>query len=367
MSMHTSQPDQSDHAQVDTDAPVSSEQAKQLILAGAAPAGLRVRGRLTFQRSHFGLRGGKSGWLEEAPSALPLPSNLTVTCLDISDLPELCFLPPNLTCYELNASGSGLRSLPASLRVEFRLNLSNCTRLETLPEGLRVGSLILRGCTALPALPEGLAVYFLDISGCTSLTDWPQQAAVQIGRLDARGCTRLRNLPPWLTSVAQLNLCDCVSLAELPDTLRVTSWIDLANTRITHLPTGVQRAQLRWRGVPINERIAFHPETITVSEVLHEPNAERRRVLLERMGYEIFLSQADAQILNQDADPGGERRLLRVRMPDDEDLVCLAVYCPSTGRQYMLRVPPRMRTCHQAAAWIAGFDDPNDYRPLKET
>jgi hypothetical protein len=30
-------------------------------------------------------------------------------------------------------------------------------------------------------------------------------------------------------------------------------------------------------------------------------------------------------------------------------------------------VPPAMRTCHQAAAWIAGFDNPNDYRPILET
>ncbi len=364
MIAHTSDPEP---AEGDTAGPVSSEQAKQLILAGVAPTGLEVRGRLKFQQSHCGLVESESAWLEEPISTLLLPSNLTVTSLDISNLTGLRFLPPHLTCYELNASGSGLRSLPASLRVAFRLNLSNCTRLETLPEGLRVGSLILRGCTALPALPEGLETYFLDISGCTSLTDWPQRATVRIGRLDARGCIRLRRLPSWLTHVAQLNLCDCVTLADLPDALCVTSWVDLANTQITHLPTGMQRAQLRWRGVPIDQRIAFHPEMITVNEVLREPNAERRRVLLERMGYETFLSQADAHILNQDEDPGGERRLLRVRLPGDEDLVCLAVYCPSTGRQYMLRVPPEMRTCHQAAAWIAGFDDPNNYQPLKET
>jgi hypothetical protein len=34
---------------------------------------------------------------------------------------------------------------------------------------------------------------------------------------------------------------------------------------------------------------------------------------------------------------------------------------------YALRVPPTMRSCRQAAAWMAGFDDPDDYRPLVET
>ena len=72
-------------------------------------------------------------------------------------------------------------------------------------------------------------------------------------------------------------------------------------------------------------------------------------------------------MLDKDRDPGGERRLLQVALPGDEPLVCLAVFCPSTGRQYMLRVPPSIRSCRGAAAWIAGFDNPNDYRPIAET
>jgi hypothetical protein len=43
------------------------------------------------------------------------------------------------------------------------------------------------------------------------------------------------------------------------------------------------------------------------------------------------------------------------------------VACPSTGRRYALRVPPTMRSCRQAAAWTAGFDNPDLYRPLIET
>jgi hypothetical protein len=65
-------------------------------------------------------------------------------------------------------------------------------------------------------------------------------------------------------------------------------------------------------------------------------------------------------------DPGGVRRLLRVPMVDDEDLVCVMVHCPSTGGRYLLRVPPKMKTCRQAVAWTAGFDDPSRYRPLVE-
>jgi hypothetical protein len=43
------------------------------------------------------------------------------------------------------------------------------------------------------------------------------------------------------------------------------------------------------------------------------------------------------------------------------------VNCPSTARSYFIRVPPHVTTCHHAAAWIAGFNDPNQYEPVVET
>src|SRR5208283_3568201 len=123
-----------------------------------------------------------------------------------------------------------------------------------------------------------------------------------------------------------------------------------------------------WNGVPIDARIAFRPETITVGEIMAQSNVEKRRVLLERFGVERFVSQADVEILDKDCNCGGERRLLRVRMAGDEDLVCLSVLCPSTGGAYIMRVPPwGIRTCAAAAAWIAGFDDPSQYNPVIET
>jgi hypothetical protein len=32
----------------------------------------------------------------------------------------------------------------------------------------------------------------------------------------------------------------------------------------------------------------------------------------------------------------------------------------------VLRVPPWTRTCREAAAWIAGFEDPDEYQPVIE-
>lgn len=350
---------------------VSAAEASKLILSGRAPAGLLVEGHLNLsnQPSLTGLPDGltaNSLDLTNCSALRRLPQGLRVRRLMMSGCRTLRELPADLACYTLDLRQTRLRSLPAGIQVEFALDLSDCTELETLPPNLKAGSLNLSGCTALVALPEGLDVLFLNISGCTRLAGWPTQGAVRIGRVIARGCTGLHTLPPWLTHLSQLDVRGCSNLHRIPPWLTVSSWIDLAGTQITALPPSASRARLRWRGVPVEPRIAFHPETITAEEVLSTANVELRRVLIERMGYERFLAQSHATIIDQDRDPGGVRQLVRVPLEGDEPLVCVSVLCPSTGRQYIIRVPPQMQTCHQAVAWIAGFDNAGDYCPVAE-
>ncbi len=354
------------------EAPVTGAEARKLILAGRAPDNLHVQGLLDLSNSPDLVRlpprlRVDSLDLSNCPALRSLPAGFRLQSLKLNNCPALRELPRGLHCDALELRGSALRTLPPDLRVTYKLDLSGSENLEALPPGLSVGTLILRDCHNLQTLPEDLDLFFLDISGCTALREWPRRGSIRFGHVRAQGCTELRSLPPWLENVSQLDLRDCTSIRELPEGLTVNAWVDLANTGITGLPPALNKVPLRWRGVPIDERIAFEPATITVRDVLDEPNVERRRVLLERMGYAAFLSHEDAQVIHRDEDPGGERRLLRVRQPNDEDLVCLAVYCPSTGRQYILRVPPSTRTCRQAAAWIAGFDNVDDYQPIAET
>ncbi len=216
-------------------------------------------------------------------------------------------------------------------------------------------------------MPDGLDVCFLDVSGCTGLLGWLEDgAAARVGRLVARGCSSLMRLPSGL-DLSRLDVTDCRLLESLPERTRVRSEIEIANTWIRRLPDSLRGVSLRWRGVAIDERIAFEPETITVQEVLSQPNAEHRHVLLERFGLERLLDDARAEVLDVDSDPGGERRLLRLPVAAGEPLVFVLVHCPSTRRRYILRVPPSMTTCRQAVAWTAGFDDPEMYQPLVET
>jgi hypothetical protein len=348
------------------------EEARALIEAGRAPDGLRVSGPLDLEAAAAPLKLpagleaplldlSKADWMTE------LPPGLRVTTLIVDGCANLTALPGDLRAYEVRARGSGLSVVAPGLGVDYKLVLADCRSLTRLPENLRVSALDLRGCTGLAALPDGLEVDFLDLDGCTSLAGWPARGAVRLGRLSMRGCSQLEALPPWLGPISQLDLSGCARISALPDSLEVSGWIDVAGTGITRLPAGCAGAQLRWRGVPVDERIAFSPETITSAEILAERNAERRRVMLERRGYERFFHDAQATVRDRDTDPGGPRELLVVPLAGDEDLVCVSVNCPSTGRRYVIRVPPGTPTCRHAAAWIAGFDDPDDYRPLIET
>lgn len=348
-----------------------SAEAERLILKGDQ-SGMCVSGQID-------LSGNKK--------LLSLPNNLTVDVLNLQDCESLKRLPSGLKVSRLNLSGcTGLESLPADLIcndlqwhgchltawpdyvvVKHSLDLSNSTQLESLPHGLKVGTLRLNECQSITTLPEGLEVCFLDMRDCTGFTNWPKKGSVRFGRLNVRDCSQLGYLPNWLTQVGQLDLRGCANISELPEHLEVSSWIDIGGTKIRSLPDSIDERCLRWRSVQVDKRIVFNATTITAEEILAEENVERRRVLLELMGYEAFFKDANATVLDSDRDAGGERRLLKVPMERDEDLVCISVICPSTGHQFIIRVPPNMKSCRGAVAWIAGFDNVEDYVLIAET
>lgn len=183
-----------------------------------------------------------------------------------------------------------------------------------------------------------------------------------LGHLNLSRASALYTLPENLTCES-LDISDCPNLTFLPKGLHVTHWIEIADSGIMHLPKG-HGFVLRWRGVRVSDAIAF--ETHTGQDILNVENVELRRVLIERLGYDTFLQQVGGVVRDRDTDAGGERQLFCIAFEDDEPLMLLKVTCPSTGHLHILRVPPYLRTCHQAAAWIAGFDNPDDYQPVIE-
>jgi len=313
---------------------IAPKKAAELILAGRAPEGI-----------HTGV----------------LELGLAETKKPVADLPE------GLSCYSLSLAGQPIAVLPSDVQVGYKINLTDCRQLTELPANLRVSTLLLTNCTRLTSLPEGLQVNFLQLDGCTALRCWPESAQVVHGWARARGCSELEKLPSSLGPLASLDLRGCRKISVIPESVKARSWVDIGGTQITSLPETLRGIGLRWRGVQVTSQIAFFPETLTGPGILAEPNTELRRVMLERMGFEKFLREIKPEVLDTDRDRGGERKLLRVPLANDEPIVIVSVLCPSTGRQYLVRVPPTTRTCQQAVAWSAGFDNPDDYAPIEET
>ncbi len=325
--------------------------------------------------------------ISQCPNLTRLATGLTVSDqLEIIACGALETLPDDLHVVDFIVRGTSrwgwnqpqirmprLRRLPDGLRITGQFVLRDCPNLEDLPASLDLylaHSIEIVDCPALRAVPHGIRAHYVRLAGCTSLTAWDDPDVTFLRQLDVSGCTALRQLPPHLREIDQLDASRCAALTSLPPHLVVHEWLDIGNTSLQSLPAMPDPIALRWNGVGISGRVAFHPETITAQMVLAERNAEVRRVMVERMGTERFMAEADPDLLDQDTDAGGVRRLLKVILSQDEreePLVALQVRDPSTGRDYLLRVPPTTTTCRQAAAWLAGFDNPNDYQPVVET
>jgi hypothetical protein len=331
------------------------------------PAGLRVEGSLRLvgvrlERLPEGLCVGGDLILECCPRLVTLPDRLEVggslfvrRC-PIDRLPSCLRVGRDVRLHRLR----DLVRLPEALSVPGRLELIRCPSLHGIAPGLRVGAdLIVRHCEGVRDLPEGIHIP---------------------GTLDLRGCTNLEALPKGMVVgtdlgtrfIPALRLADCTALKSLPVDLTVGGPIDVAGSVLRGLPERLYHsARVLWRGVVVPPEVIFRPETLTPEQILCQRNAELRRVMLERIGVDRVLHKAKAEVIDSDQDLGGARRLVHMalvgRFGRDRDHCYLHCRCPSTGREYLLRVPPETRTCRQAAAWLAGFEDPEAYRPLLET
>jgi hypothetical protein len=166
----------------------------------------------------------------------------------------------------------------------------------------------------------------------------------------------------------------CV-ISERPDVMNVEPISSSIRTYQLHSDAG---PAMRFRdgfslyyhhGVRVNQQIVEQPETLTAEQILTEPNAEVRRVMIEKIGYERFMALVNPEVLDEDFEPtGNPRRLLSVELANDPDgvIVVVELQCTTTGKMYYLRVPPTMRTCLQAVAWTADMS-PEDYVVLMES
>src|SRR3990167_684292 len=145
-------------------------------------------------------------------------------------------------------------------------------------------------------------------------------------------------------------------------------------------------------GVRVPEYVVMRSEEITVLAIESETNAEVRRIMMEKYGYERYMRDCNAVVVDEcasDHEIIGLRtaRLLVKQIPDDEPVVYIDVLnstpeTDGTTKRYMLRVDPRAyngmsaRSCHAAIAstWRTDaesgnlvYQDYQDYRPVFES
>jgi hypothetical protein len=122
-----------------------------------------------------------------------------------------------------------------------------------------------------------------------------------------------------------------------------------------------------WRGIRVPSRAIEEPAT--VEKVLREPNAEIRRVMVERFGPDRFMKESGAKMIQKDEygelwqknlGVAGEDPIVMVKVIDSTEMA------DGSRREYFLRVPFTIRTAKEAVAWT--FDmDPDEYDPEVET
>lgn len=122
-----------------------------------------------------------------------------------------------------------------------------------------------------------------------------------------------------------------------------------------------------FHGVRVPQQVIERPESLDPQAILAEPNAEVRRVMIERYGYDRLLRTTKAHRVNED-DCG---ILWRIDLADDEPLVAVEVLNSTPEpdgsiRQYVLRVPPDTKTARAAVAWTFGMR-PTEYAPKVQT
>jgi|SRR5271166_2673814 len=117
-----------------------------------------------------------------------------------------------------------------------------------------------------------------------------------------------------------------------------------------------------WKDILIPRDIVEKPESITVSQILNEGNAEIRRAMVDIFGLDRFVVESKSKSL----DTQGEYELLEVPYLNNVSMIALKMRCPTTAAVYVHSVHPECTNVEQALAWKRGEEDFRHARPYKE-
>ena len=123
----------------------------------------------------------------------------------------------------------------------------------------------------------------------------------------------------------------------------------------------------QYQGIIVPEKAIMEPGGITAKEVLAEPNAEIRRIMLIRMGLDKFVKDAGGKVLDTKIQPIPVATWKRMKLKPRAEPVLnellhlqigngfehrvIRVVDPSTLREYILGVPTTVNTVDEALGW----------------
>jgi internalin A len=111
-------------------------------------------------------------------------------------------------------------------------------------------------------------------------------------------------------------------------------------------------------GIKLPEQYGkVHPDLWQAEWLLSEENAEIRRLLIQRIGYDRICQQLQAVEL----DSWQEYTLLKIDNADVEPIYLLKMTCPSTGFIHALRVPPDVESAKEAIRWVNWDIKPEEF------
>ena len=170
---------------------------------------------------------------EDVPKeGMTIPHNLSLAFSNIKKLPD------NLNVNgDLNLQSSKIRELPENLKVNGFANFDD-TVIESIPESTKFhNSTLSLERSHIKKLPNNLRVVnlFLKESKIESL---PEGLKV-LSSLDLT-LTRIKTLPQGIKIGNHLILRKCTELEKLPDNLKVGGMLDLRGSDIKELPSGLQ-------------------------------------------------------------------------------------------------------------------------------
>lgn len=125
-----------------------------------------------------------------------------------------------------------------------------------------------------------------------------------------------------------------------------------------------------WRGISVKKEWIEDPNSITVEEVLAEQNAEKRRSMIEIMGYGRYLKEANSKLIDKHIRNGRVERLWESDFGYKKAKIIEVINATpendGTYKHYFFQVPSRINSAAEAVASLYGLD-PDEYNPTVET